>query len=220
MSFRARRKISPHRSREPRYRLGMAMTAATLALSILIVPTSQAGALTIPNPCGYTTPRSDTGVEVDAIKQLKANYFTDVDAKNWAGLRDLLAPDLVADSVCSPGPIFVGRDSFIAFLELTFGDAVVTHHKGFDPKIELTSPTTATGLWTMEDVLIFGGTIGIHGYGHYSERYVKLDGRWVIKYFKLTRTRLDVVDPSDGTIIRANVSLDDVVAFVSAATGG
>lgn len=198
----------------------MALSAAMLALSVVTVPTSQASAPPILNPCGYTTPRSDSGVEVAAIKQLKANYFTNVDSKNWAGLRELLAPDLVADATCGPGPIFYGRDPFIAFCQLTFGDAVITHHQGYDPKIELTSPTTATGLWTMEDVLVFGGTLGIHGYGHYSERYVKLDGRWVIKYFKLTRTRLDLVDPNDGTLIRADVSPDEVVALVSAVTGG
>ncbi|MFL6090118.1 MAG: nuclear transport factor 2 family protein [Aeromicrobium sp.] len=197
----------------------MGLSAPMLAFGIVTVPTSQASALQIPDPCGYTTPRSDSGVEVAAIKQLKANYFTNVDAKNWVGLRELLAPNLVADATCSGAPIFFDRDSFITFSRLALG-AAVTHHQGFDPKIELTSPTTATGLWRMEDVLLFGGTIGVHGYGHYSERYVKLGGRWVIKYFKLTRTRLDLVDAQDGTVIRADVSPDEVLALVSAITGG
>ncbi|WP_159539802.1 nuclear transport factor 2 family protein [Aeromicrobium sp. 9AM] len=197
----------------------MALSAAMLALSIVAVP-SQASALQLPNPCGYTTPRSDSGAEVAAIKQLKANYFTNVDAKNWTGLRELLAPDVVADTSCSLGPIFFGRDPLIAFLKLSLG-AAVTHHRGYDPKIELTSPTTATGLWTMDDVLVFAGTIGVHGYGHYSDRYVKVDGRWVVKHSKLTRTRFDLVDPNDGTtIIRANVSLTEVLALVNALTGG
>lgn len=196
----------------------MALSAAMLTVSVGTVP-SQASALQIPDPCGYTTPRSDSGIEVAAIKQLKANYFTNIDAKNWAGLRELLAPAFVADTSCSGGPILYGRDAFIAFLQLSLGSAV-THHHGYDPKIELTSPTTATGLWTMEDVLVFGGTLGVHGYGHYSDRYVKLDGHWVVKYSKLTRTRLDLVDPNDGTIIRANVSPAEVAALIDAATGG
>ncbi|MFL6024217.1 MAG: nuclear transport factor 2 family protein [Marmoricola sp.] len=180
------------------------------------MPTSQASLL---DPCGYTTPRSDSGVEVTAIKQLKANYFASIDAKNWAALRVLLAPDVVEDTTCSAGPIIYGRDPFIAFLQLSLG-AAVTHHQGYDPKIELTSSTTAKGLWTMDDLLVFGGTLGVHGYGHYNDNYVKVDGQWVVKYSKLTRTRFDVVDPNNGTIIRADVSLAEVVALVNAVTGG
>jgi hypothetical protein len=72
----------------------------------------------------------------------------------------------------------------------------------------------------MQDVLVFGGTLGVHGYGHYSDRYAKVNGHWVVTYSKLTRTRLDIVDPNDGTIIRADVSLDEVIALINAVTGG
>jgi hypothetical protein len=168
--------------------------------------------------CGYSTPATDSGTEVDAIKQLKASYFQNIDAKNWDGLRDLLAPDVVEDTTCSAGPIFYGRDPFIAFLKLTLG-AANTHHQGYDPHIHLTSATTAEGLWTLEDVLIFGGTLGVHGYGHYNDRYSKVNGRWIVKYSKLTRTRLDLINP-DGTVIQANAPIEAVVAAVKKVTGG
>jgi hypothetical protein len=168
--------------------------------------------------CGFSSPGDDTGTEVDAIKQLKASYFSNIDAKNWEGLRDLLAPDVVEDTTCSAGPIFYGRDPFIAFLKLTLG-AANTHHQGYDPHIHLTSATTAEGLWTLEDVLIFGGTVGVHGYGHYNDRYSKVNGRWIVKYSKLTRTRLDLINP-DGTVIQANAPIDAVVAAVKKVTGG
>ena len=87
----------------------------------------------------------------------------------------------------------------------------MTHHQGYDPKIELTSATTAKGLWTMDDLLVFGGTLGVHGYGRYNDNYVKVNGQWVVKYSKLTRTRFDLVDPNNGTLIRANVSLAEIV---------
>jgi hypothetical protein len=168
--------------------------------------------------CGYSTPASDSGTEVDAIKSLKASYFSNIDAKNWDALRDLLAPDVVEDTTCSAGPLLVGRDPFIAFLKLTLGTAT-THHQGYDPHIHLTSATTAEALWTLEDVLIFGGTVGVHGYGHYNDRYAKVDGKWIVKYSKLTRTRLDLINP-DGTVIQANAPLDAVVAAVKKVTGG
>jgi hypothetical protein len=124
----------------------------------------------------------------------------------------------VEDTTCSAGPIFYGRDPFIAFLQLTLG-AATTHHQGYDPHIKLTSATTAEGLWTLEDVLIFGGTLGVHGYGHYNDRYTKVNGKWVVKYSKLTRTRLDLINP-DGKVIQANAPIDQVVAKVKAITGG
>jgi hypothetical protein len=168
--------------------------------------------------CGYTTPASDSGTEVDAIKQLKASYFSSIDAKNWDGLRELLAPYVVEDTTCSAGPLLVGRDPFIAFLKLTLG-AATTHHQGYDPHIHLTSSTTAEALWTLEDVLVFGGTLGVHGYGHYNDRYEKVGGKWIVKYSKLTRTRIDLTNP-DGTVIQANAPLDVVAAKVKAIVGG
>jgi hypothetical protein len=168
--------------------------------------------------CGYSSPGDDSGTEVDAIKHLKASYFSNIDAKNWDALRELLAPNVTEDTTCSAGPIFLDRDSFITFLKLTLGSAT-THHQGYDPHIKLTSATTGEGLWTLEDVLIFGSSLGVHGYGHYNDKYEKVNGKWVVKYSKLTRTRLDLINP-DGTVIQANAPLDQVAAKVKAITGG
>jgi len=71
---------------------------------------------------------------------------------------------------------------------------VVTVHHGHMSEIEVTSPTTATGIWAMEDKLRWpsGASLGeMHGYGHYHETYVKVDGAWRIKTLTLTRLRVD-----------------------------
>jgi hypothetical protein len=200
-------------------RAALALGTATVLLGSVGVPIANADPLLpLPAVCGFSAPGDDSGAEVEAIKQLKASYFANIDAKNWDALRELLAPDVVEDTTCSAGPIFYGRDPFIAFLQLTLG-AATTHHQGYDPHIKLTSATTAEGLWTLEDVLIFGGTLGVHGYGHYNDRYTKVNGKWVVKYSKLTRTRLDLINP-DGTVIQANAPIEQVVAKVKAITGG
>lgn len=198
---------------------GMAtMTAAALVLTVDIPTAAADPILPLPTLCGYSSPGDDTGVEVDAIKQLKASYFSNIDAKNWDGLATLLDPNVVEDTTCSAGPIFYGRDPFIAFLKLTLGGAT-THHQGTEPHIKVNSATTASGLWTLEDVLVFGGTLGVHGYGHYNDTYVKTNGTWVVKTSKLTRTRIDLINPADGAVIQANASLLDVAAKVKAIVG-
>jgi len=73
---------------------------------------------------------------------------------------------------------------------------VVTVHHGHMPEIELTSPTTATGIWSMEDKLRWpkGSVIReMHGYGHYRETYERTATGWRIKTLKLTRLRVDTV---------------------------
>ena len=69
---------------------------------------------------------------------------------------------------------------------------VTTAHHGHTPEIVLTSDTTATGIWAMEDELWWtNGDVEehLHGYGHYHEEYRKVEGKWLISYRKLTRLR-------------------------------
>jgi hypothetical protein len=63
------------------------------------------------------------------------------------------------------------------------------------PEIELTSATTARGIWALNDVVRLVPALTLHGYGHYHETYEKVDGRWRIKTSKLTRLREDVPMP-------------------------
>ncbi|MEO3868234.1 nuclear transport factor 2 family protein [Nonomuraea sp. B12E4] len=67
--------------------------------------------------------------------------------------------------------------------------------------IEITGPEEATGIWSMHDYVAFpddgGAPRGMHGYGRYHERYVRVDGRWRIHTTRLTRLR---IDPFEGGI--------------------
>ncbi len=132
--------------------------------------------------------------DIEAIKQLKARYFRLLDTKDWSGYREVFTPDVHVDVSDAGGGVYDGVDEFLAMLEPTLRDVVTVHH-GHTPEIEITSPTTATGIWAMEDLLRFppGGPIAeLHGYGHYHERYAKLDDGWRIASTKLVRLRLDV----------------------------
>ena len=67
-----------------------------------------------------------------------------------------------------------------------------TVHQVHAPEIELTSPTTARGVWALEDVVRFGPGVNLRGYGHYTETYEKVDGQWLFTSSTLTRLREDV----------------------------
>jgi uncharacterized protein (TIGR02246 family) len=128
--------------------------------------------------------------DIEAIKQLKARYFRTMDTKDWAGMRQVFTDDVVVDTSEAGGNVVAGGDEFMTFLEGVIGDVVTVHH-GHMPEIELTSPTTATGIWSMEDMLRWPDGSELHGYGHYHETYEKAGGSWRIKTTKLTRLRLD-----------------------------
>ena len=134
--------------------------------------------------------------DIKAIEQLKARYFRTMDTKDWAGMREVFADGVVMDTTASGGSVIVGADDFMAFLRETLADVVTVHH-GHMPEIELTSPTTATGIWAMEDNLRWPDGSELRGYGHYAETYEKADGAWRISSSTLTRLRMDFTAAPD-----------------------
>lgn len=132
--------------------------------------------------------------EIESIKQLKARYFRMMDTKNWDGFAAVFAPDVVIDTSEDGTPVTTGVEAFVPVLSQIL-DGVVTVHHGHMPEITLTSPTTDSAIWAMEDHLWWpeGGPLRhLHGYGHYHETYVKTDDGWRIATLKLTRLRRDI----------------------------
>lgn len=132
--------------------------------------------------------------DIEAIRQLKARYFRTMDTKDWVAMRQVFTDDLVADTSAAGGNVVVGADDFIAFLKETLNGAV-TVHQGHMPEIDVTSPATATGIWALNDLVIWPNGTRLVGYGHYHETYEKVGGEWRIKALKLTRLHTDVTAP-------------------------
>jgi hypothetical protein len=120
-----------------------------------------------------------------------------MDTKDWVGMREVFADDVVVDTTDSGGGVITGADEFMAFLRETLADVVTVHH-GHTPEIELTSPTTATGIWAMQDVLRWPNGGRLHGYRHYHETYELIDGAWRIRTSKLTRLHMDLTGADAG----------------------
>lgn len=132
--------------------------------------------------------------DLEAIKQLKARYFRTMDTKDWQGMREVFCDDVVVDTAASGGGVVEGADSFMTFLRNALQDVVTVHH-GHMPELELTSSTTARGIWAMQDLLKWPDGRELRGYGHYHETYERTDGSWRIKTSTLTRLRMDMTEP-------------------------
>jgi uncharacterized protein (TIGR02246 family) len=124
--------------------------------------------------------------EIEAIRRLKARYFRYLDTKDWEQFGEVFAQDVFADTTSSGGQRVTGRDQVVAFIRKSVSARATVHH-GHMPEIELTSPTTATGVWAMEDRVCVLPGVRLQGYGHYLETYDKSDGHWRIKTMTLTR---------------------------------
>lgn len=140
-------------------------------------------------------------VELEALRDLKARYFFNLDTKNWDVWLDLFTPDatLKWDSASTVGgrdgqtsPEYVGIDQIREHVVGGILNPAQTVHQGHTPILELTSETTATGIWAMEDIVGSPGGTLLHAFGHYRETYRKIDGRWKIASLHLTRLRVTV----------------------------
>lgn len=128
--------------------------------------------------------------DVEAIKQLKARYCRLLDTKDWTGWRAVFTDDFVSDTSEAGGKVIAGADDFVAFTRKSLrGQATV--HQVHAPEIEVVSPTTARGVWALEDVVRLAPGLNLRGYGHYTETYEKSADGWRIKSSKLTRLRED-----------------------------
>src|SRR5271169_4379642 len=134
--------------------------------------------------------------DIESIKQLKARYCRYLDTKDWGRWRDLFTDDFVGDTTDAGGTMIVGADEFMAYTRRTIGKpSQATVHHVHAPEIELTSATTARGIWALDDIVRLVPALTLHGYGHYHETYEKSGDQWKIKTSKLTRLREDVVTP-------------------------
>jgi hypothetical protein len=133
---------------------------------------------------------------LEELRLLKARYFRLLDSKQWDAWSELFEPEIIAEFPDDqPDAVYRGRETFVNIVRSSLGPAVTLHH-GHTPELEITSPTEAKGVWTMQDWLYWpegGNQVGVTGvrsvlgWGHYHETYVKTSGLWRIASLKLTR---------------------------------
>lgn len=136
--------------------------------------------------------------EIEAIKRLKYRYMRCLDLKRWDEMEECFTED--ASAAYHGGKYaFEGRDRILDFFRRAMPAEMITAHHVHHPEIELTSETTATGVWALEDTVIHTGQqVTIRGAAFYRDEYVKRDGRWRIRstgyerLYEEVQSRVDV----------------------------
>ena len=140
---------------------------------------------------------------IEEIKALMARRIRAMDTKDWALYDTCHAPDATLDSFGTlpeqhkpTGSIARGKQQILEMIQKVVDGKVklITVHHAHTPEIEITGPTTAKGVWAMEDLLWWQNgdmTEHLRGFGHYHETYEKISDAWFIKSRVLTRLRVD-----------------------------
>lgn len=141
-----------------------------------------------------------TGAEkllaIEEIKTLFARRIRFMDTKQWHLYAALHTPHATTETYSMATAPIVGAQAIADAIEryMTGPAPITSVHHAHIPEIEFASDIEASGIWPMEDHLWWQDGAReewLHGYGHYHERYRKLDGHWLIDWRKLTRLRVD-----------------------------
>ena len=147
-------------------------------------------------------------LEIEAIKQLKYRYMRCVDMKLWDEMATLFIPEATC-SYSAGHYSYEGRDEIIAWLKKGMDrDGFHSSHSVHHPEITLQSPTTATGIWALEDIVIdVDHDIQISGAAFYQDRYVKRDEAWLIEHTGYDRVFEQIESRSDRPSLKLTASM-------------
>lgn len=122
-------------------------------------------------------------MDLEAIRQLKYAYFRCIDTANLEELATLFHDDV---QVHFKGGTYewklAGKQEYLDNVGGAFSSKAVGHHNGHHPEIQVLSATEATGIWYLADHMwITEHDFYTYGTALYWDRYVKQDGRWLIR---------------------------------------
>ena len=122
-------------------------------------------------------------MDIEAIKQVKHAYCRCIDTCNLEELATLLHEDV---SVHFKGGNyewkFEGRQQYLDNIGMSFSKEAIGQHNAHHPEIQILSDTEATAIWYLADNMwILNHKLLTRGTVLYWDRYLKVDGRWLIR---------------------------------------
>jgi len=122
-------------------------------------------------------------MDMEAIRQLKYAYFRCVDTCNLEELATLFHDDVTVHFVGGSYEWNVqGKQDYVNNIGASFSREAVGQHNAHHPEIQMLSETEATAIWYLEDNMwILNHNARTRGTALYWDRYLKVDGKWLIK---------------------------------------
>ena len=134
--------------------------------------------------------------DIEAIKVVQARYCRAADTRDW----DLLRTTVTDAFSCDTGPGGMGLTTgWEAFLERMRSVTIVTVHVALLPEIELTSATTATGVWAAQSLAHMPDGLTVQTFGHYHNEYEKAGGAWRLSVLRLEMLHREIRPPAAPT---------------------
>jgi hypothetical protein len=135
-------------------------------------------------------------LDIEQIKQLKYRYFRYFDTADIEAIATVFHPDVTLDV---NGGIYrfriEGRDKYLDMVREGAHADMIMQHNGHHPEIEILSPLEARGVWYLQDnVWEFRRKLHITGAALYRDRYVKMNGAWLIREIHFQRIH-EIVEP-------------------------
>ena len=122
-------------------------------------------------------------MDMEAIRQLKYAYFRCVDTANLEELATLFHEDVSVHFIGGTYEWKVqGKQDYVNNIGVSFSREAVGQHNAHHPEIQMLSETEATAIWYLEDNMwILNHNAKTFGTAIYWDRYLKVDGKWLIK---------------------------------------
>lgn len=122
-------------------------------------------------------------MDMEAIRQLKYAYFRCVDTANLDELATLFHDDVTVHFIGGSYEWKIqGKQDYVNQIGAAFSREAVGQHNAHHPEIQMLSDTEATALWYLADNMwILNHQLRTYGTALYRDRYLKVDGRWLIK---------------------------------------
>ncbi len=128
-------------------------------------------------------------MDIEAIKQIKHCYFRCIDTANLTELAELFHDDVDVHFIGGSYEWKLsGKQEYLGSIGASFSNRSVGHHNGHHPEIQMLSDTEATGIWYLADNMwILNHGAFTTGTAIYWDRYVKENGRWLIRETRYER---------------------------------
>lgn len=147
----------------------------------------------------------DDLVEMEHVKRLKYRYCRFLDQKRFDDLAELFVEDATA-SYGGGSQNLTGRVAITEWLgSVMASTSMLTSHQVSQPEIDLVGTDEATGTWALQDVVVLvDAGVTIRGASFYADRYVKVDGVWMIRHTGYKRLYEEIEPRDPGAKITAS----------------